>query len=418
MLAGTSHAAAVTGLGDEELVQRLKQLLSEERAVHTQLLVHLAEVDARGLYLERAYPSMFEYCVKALHMSEAEAYLRIRAARLGRQFPHIWHLLERGELHLSGLKLLAPVLDEHNADDLLEAARGKSKRELELLLAARFAKPDVPALIRKLPERAPPRATQAAMTLPLDAAEMPSSAAEGEGAATRAELPRSHGEQAPIPQPRFALQPLAPVSARPTLAPLSRSRYKLQLTASQQLHDKLQQARDLMRHELPDGDLAQVVERALDLLIAERMKRRFGIGRKPRVAKQAPKTGSRHIPHAVSRKVVARDHLQCTFVSPDGRRCSERGWLELHHETPFGRGGPATDDNIRVLCKAHNLLLAERDYGPDFIQQRIEQARRRAKERPPSSLWDQEPVARRGRMHSDCGIEPPRDCRPRDEHPR
>jgi hypothetical protein len=103
------------------------------------LLVHLAEVDARGLYRERAYSSMFTYCVQALQMSEAEAYLRIGAARLGRQFPRIWPMLERGELHLSGLKLLAPVLDVYNADDLLEAARGKSKRALELLLAQRKA---------------------------------------------------------------------------------------------------------------------------------------------------------------------------------------------------------------------------------------------------------------------------------------
>ena len=93
------------------------------------------------------------------------------------------------------------------------------------------------------------------------------------------------------------------------------------------------------------------LERALDLLIAERMKRRFGIGRKPRAAaRKPPKDGSRHIPHAVQRTVVARDQLQCTFVSSEGKRCSERGWLQLHHEKPFGRGGPATDDNIRVLC--------------------------------------------------------------------
>ena len=114
--------------------------------MHGRLLVHLAEVDARGLYRERAYSSMFDYCVQALHMSEAEAYLRIRAARLSREFPRVLDMLQAGELHLSALKLLAPVLIPHNAHELLEAARFKSKRDLELLLAARFEKPDVPAL--------------------------------------------------------------------------------------------------------------------------------------------------------------------------------------------------------------------------------------------------------------------------------
>jgi len=212
------------------------------------------------------------------------------------------------------------------------------------------------------------RAVEAAIPLALDTAQTPSSEVESIPTASHAEPP---------PQPRLALQPPVAANARPSLTPLSPSRYKLQLTAGQQLHDKLQQARDLMRHELPDGDLALVVERALDLLIAERMKRRFGIGRRPRAAAQKlPKDGSRHIPHAVQRTVVARDQLQCTFVSSEGKRCSERGWLQLHHDKPFGRGGPATDDNIRVLCGAHNRLLAERDYGRDYVRRRIEHARR------------------------------------------
>ena len=102
------------------------------------------------------------YCVRALHMSEAEAYLRIRAARLGREFPRVLIMLQAGELHLSAVKLLGPVLTEHNADELLEAARFKSKRELELLLAARFEKPDVPNVIRRLPQKAAPAQVAAA----------------------------------------------------------------------------------------------------------------------------------------------------------------------------------------------------------------------------------------------------------------
>ena len=76
-----------------------------------ELLVHIGEVDVRGLYREHAYSSMFAYCVRALHMSEAEAYLRIGAARLSRAFPRVMTLLQAGELHLSAVKLLAPVLN-------------------------------------------------------------------------------------------------------------------------------------------------------------------------------------------------------------------------------------------------------------------------------------------------------------------
>jgi 5-methylcytosine-specific restriction endonuclease McrA len=128
-----------------------------------------------------------------------------------------------------------------------------------------------------------------------------------------------------------------------------------------------------MRHELPDGDLARVLERALDLLIAERMKRRFGTTDRPRArrAEPAPKADSRHIPHAVRREVLERDGACCSYVSPDGKRCDQRGFLELHHEEPFGRGGAATTENIRVVCRSHNQLFAERDYGSAFMRQRI-----------------------------------------------
>ena len=355
----------VTKLGDDELIANVKRLLREEHELSAHLLVHLGEVDARQLYRQHAYSSMFEYCVQALHLSEAEAYLRIGAARTGRRFPDVLQMLAAGELHLSALKLLAPLLDETNCEELLSAARFKSKRDVELLLAKRREKPDVPNVIRKLPQPglAPEPAGEPAQPLLL------ATAMSARSTDSRAPSPESEHKQVPA-------QPRVP-TARPTLSPLGASRYKVQFTASQQLHDKLRQAQDLMRHELPNGDLAIVIERAMDLLIAERIKRRFGQCRTPRTPRggASPKRGSRHIPHDVRRQVFARDGARCSFISTNGKRCEQRGGLELHHEQPFGRGGPATAANIRLLCRAHNQLLAERDYGREFVRQRIESAR-------------------------------------------
>src|SRR6185503_17556737 len=146
----------IAALDDAALLASLRRLLADERTLSARMLVHLGEVDARGLYREQAFGSMFDYCVQALHLSEAEAYLRIRAARLGRQFPRVLPMMASGELHLSAVKLLAPVLTETNADDLLAQARSKSKREVELLLAQRFEKPDVSSAIRTLPAKRPP----------------------------------------------------------------------------------------------------------------------------------------------------------------------------------------------------------------------------------------------------------------------
>ncbi|HKU41852.1 MAG TPA: HNH endonuclease signature motif containing protein [Polyangiales bacterium] len=348
----------------------MQRLLRDERRLSARLLVHLGEVDARQLYRQHAYSSMFEYCVQALHLSESEAYLRIGAARLGRRYPRVLQMFASGELHLSALKLLAPVLDDTNSDELLSAARFKSKRDVELLLAQRRERPDVPSVIRRLPRAAAVAQAVSSNTLQTDllttASDVPQQQRE-----PAAEPPRPAHVTAPSEHTAFP--------QRSTVSPLGADRYKVQFTASKQLHDKLRQAQDIMRHEIATGAVEQVLERALDLLIGDRMKRRFGQTSKPRRARSnaAPKPGGRHIPNAVKREVIERDGSRCTFVGTDGKRCEQRGWLQLHHEDPYARGGTATSDNIHVMCAPHNRLLAERDFGRAFVQQRIERARDR-----------------------------------------
>jgi hypothetical protein len=160
-------------------------------------------------------------------------------------------------------------------------------------------------------------------------------------------------------------------AARAVVAPLSAERFKVQLTFTREQRDKLNRARDLLRHAQPDGNLARVIERGLDLLIEQQLKRRFGATDRPRKAKEAASKGrTRHIPNAVRRAVLERDSLRCTFVSKDGKRCEERGWLQLDHEKAYATGGEHTEGNVRMMCCAHNQLLAERAFGPLFMQQR------------------------------------------------
>lgn len=143
----------VSGLADAELVGRLERLVKADRALSAKLLVHLGEVDARKLYCERAYSSMFEYCRSALGMSEAEAALRLQAARVGRRFPLVLERLGAGAVHLSAIKLLAPHLTADNHVQLLDRVRGMSKRHVEVFVADLAPKPDVPARMRRLPEK-------------------------------------------------------------------------------------------------------------------------------------------------------------------------------------------------------------------------------------------------------------------------
>jgi hypothetical protein len=89
----------------------------------------LAELDARRLYLGEGCSSLFSYCTQVLHLSEHAAYHRIEAARAARQFPVV--LVAEGALTLTNVALLRAHLTADNHQQLLAAARQKTKRVVE-----------------------------------------------------------------------------------------------------------------------------------------------------------------------------------------------------------------------------------------------------------------------------------------------
>ena len=114
-------------LSDDELLRRLSDVLKQSRRLESELVAHIAEVDARRLYAIEASPSMFQYCIDVLHFSKAEAYLRIHVARASRRHPVLLTMLGDGRMHLSGIAELAQHLTESNRDELLARATHKSK---------------------------------------------------------------------------------------------------------------------------------------------------------------------------------------------------------------------------------------------------------------------------------------------------
>jgi hypothetical protein len=298
---------------DNELLSAVGKLIGTQREVTAKLVAYLAEIEERRLHLLAGFSSMFEYCVRELGLSEGEAFRRLVAARLGRRFPVVHALLATARVHLSALAVMRDFLTEENHLALLEAASGKSTREVEALVAQRFPRPDMPSRIRR----------------------------------TRVE-------------------------------PLSETRFKVEFTASAELREKLELCRDLMSHANPERDLAVVVERGLDLLLAKLESERLGRvkrPRKPATALRDPGEGRiqgakrQAIARATRRDVFERDGQRCTYVAPDGRRCGARAFLELDHAHPRALGGRNDADNLRVRCRAHNQLWAEETYGRKHLDE-------------------------------------------------
>lgn len=348
--------SSLAQLSDKDLLAKVAALAAEERQATALLIAHLAELDARRLYLAEGYSSLFNYCTQALHLSEYAAYHRIQVARASREFPVLLELLSEGALTLTTVGLLAPHLTAENHEGLLEEARFKSKRVVEELIASLFPRPTVPIVLRRLPL---PRSNSS-----------PSVRTDDESAPGNSVSQQLAGA-APSPTP--AAVPVHKLLS--TMKALAPERYKVQFTASKETYEKLRQAQNLLRHQIPDGDLDQVIQRALTVLLHDLAKQKMAATSRP---KSRPKiTGSldeasdvskaresRHIPAEVRRAVWVRDGGRCAFVGSKGRRCTEEGFLEFHHLKPFADGGAATLENIQLRCRAHNGYEAELYFGP------------------------------------------------------
>src|SRR4051794_82851 len=142
------------GLDDVQLLAGLAALVKRENDCLSELLAHLAEIDDRGLCIAFGYSSLFAYCTEALGFCKSSAGRRIAAARVCREFPEAFARVANGELQLSVLCALRPHLNAENANELFAACSRKSYEQVEELLAARFPKPDLRDLIRRLPTAA------------------------------------------------------------------------------------------------------------------------------------------------------------------------------------------------------------------------------------------------------------------------
>ena len=265
-------------LPDDELLRRLAELLGQSRRVEADLVAHIGEVDRRRLFSRYACPSMFGYCMEVLRLSEHEAYLRIAVARAAREHPVLLALLAEGRLHLAGIAKLAPHLTPENRDALLARAVHKSKREIEELVAELAPQPDAPSLMRRLPGR-PLR------VLELGPDRVPGLDV-GLGSDPVPELAAELGpDRVPETVARVAWVESSAHSSPPQAAaiqPLSPERYKVQFTAGAALRDKLERLRALMRSEVPDGDLAAIIEKAVTEKLERLEARRHGAAKAPR----------------------------------------------------------------------------------------------------------------------------------------
>lgn len=310
------------GLTDEAVLSRMDELALDERKAIAESIACLAEVERRKLYAARGCSDIFDYCVRCLRYSIGSAYRRIHSARAADAHPEILSDLQAGTLTLCVVALIAPEFRSQDPAELLAAARGKSKREVESWLAAR--RPAAPVAPDRVTVRPP-------------ALEPPPAGA------------------APLALEDRTLTPKPPM-------------FEYSFVASAGLHQSIERLKNVLWNRFPFGTLDDYLAEVVGEYLS-RHDPELKLRTEPLPLPSVPVRAGRRVARRLRDLVWARDGGRCSFAGADGRRCECRRSLELDHVVPFSSGGRSDDPaNIRLLCREHNQherrrLLGEGQLG-------------------------------------------------------
>src|SRR5512133_662635 len=343
-----------------ELTNHLVRLLREEQGAMADFLLALADFDRKKLWRELGHTSLFYYLHRELRLSKGAAQNRKTAAELIQAFPEVEAALRAGELCLSTVNELAKVLTPENRAQVLPRFFGLSRREAEAV-----------ALSLRPAEVVPTRDVITAVRPATPALRAATSQAALSAASPESPTLRVHpGELQPI---AFHLDaPLAPAAVAAPLPPppapparesvemLDAELARMHVTVSRRFLEKLEAAKDALGHACPGGSAAEILERGLDLVLAQHAKRR-GLVEKPRKGHRPSRSDT--ISAEVKREVWRRAGGTCEWRFESGERCGCRRRLEYDHIEPLALGGASTIDNVRLTCRPHNLLSARQVFG-------------------------------------------------------
>jgi hypothetical protein len=289
-------------MSDAKIIIEVKQKVHRERELITEILVYLREIELRRLHLARGFSSLFEFCLKELKYSPAEAHVRIQAMRLIKALPEVGTNLEGGALSLTVAasiqgtfrrqeKLNGAPIDQNEKRSVVQSLLGSSTRDAERRLVELY------------------------------------------------------------PQSKIERESAKPVSKELT---------RVQFMASNELMVMIEKLKGLLAHKVPSGRFDELFEEIAEIALKR-------LEPKPptapaKVALRAPKAiRSRYVKANTRRIAWAKSDSQCEYVDPvTGRRCESRHALQVDHIHQFARGGSHEIENLRILCRAHNLWREER----------------------------------------------------------
>ncbi|WP_415061771.1 HNH endonuclease [Bdellovibrio sp.] len=320
-----------TQISNNELIFRMEKLVRSERKITHLVLLHIAEIEERKLFVEMGYDGMYAYLTRGLGYSEGSAYRRLQSARLLKQIPSVAQKIEEGHLNLTQLTQVQKCLKE-------SAKAGENistERTLDVL--------------NKL-ENKNSWETQKTLALEMD----------------------------------------LPVVVHEKIQPQKEGSVRLEVTLTQEQFSELETAKNLLSHICPDGSWSEVITALAKKFNYKKLQNstHSATATKPKdinssldsnsglltsLSTSVPKgsvtslllvspqkTPRKYIPIHYKRFLLKKADHHCEYKNPKtGQRCTSQYQLEIDHRHPLGLGGSNDLSNLRILCRAHNVLVAK-----------------------------------------------------------
>ena len=298
-------------LSNDGLILAVRDLVKEERRVTRAILDHINEVERRRAYAELGYSSVFDWLVHDLGYSESAAYRRIQAARLLKAVPEAAARLEAGVVSLT---TLAKAQTFFRADEKRRGTRISIEEKSQVV----------------------------------------DSISSCSGRETERRLASLFPE-------------VTNAQALDRTRLIDDDRVSVQVTFTRTQHEKLKRLGEVLSHSHPGASNAELLEVAIDHFLA----RKDPLQRKPSERSMRSDTAKKvnALSVRVRNSLIQKSGAQCEYRDPKSRRrCESRHFLEVDHIQPRALGGGNSPSNLRVLCRTHNLLMAEVKLGRETME--------------------------------------------------
>jgi hypothetical protein len=357
------------------------------KRAETELIEIIQKVDKHQVFIKRGHSSLYFYLTRELGLSENIAYALITVARKCTEVPELQSLLEAGDITMSNARRVATVLNSDRPNensDWLKKASELSNRQLEKEIVrvypqkatverASYVTPERIKLQLGLSEREMLRLRRV-QDLLSQSLRRAVNLEEAIGRLT-SEFINRHD---PVEKAkRHRVRNPAPVVEKTKASVVSES--ELDEIAKEfvedgahdgdvstngvnatgvnatdvpvdRVHEKDVKANGTYggkaneRGSVPAdiaGGLDESARQSLSVSVGKLVTLRIESQREPIAA-------------ALLHQVNFRDQQRCTHQFPDGSRCNQSRWLEIHHRIPVSEGGENTFDNLTTLCSAHH----------------------------------------------------------------